>query len=331
MNLRRVAVLAAWLGTAFAAPPALANETLMPAHGVVVAPLGPGRALVRFDPVTLMLPAGTRTVTIPAGSSVRSGDEIDALLTGPPARLKMSDIVAAGPFTAGLPNTLVNHVLAEGDRLPAYTLVDQLGRPYRLDDTHGKTTILTFVFSRCPDQTICPAISAKFLYLERHLDPARYHLIEVTLDPPYDSPAVFARYGRAFDADPSRWTLLTGRASDVKDVIDEFGVSSLASGPANYIHGDLLAIADPSGTITSIIPTSAWYPDDVIAVARAADGESANPLRRFELETIKNVVAFCGGSSSMGTVILDTSLVFLILALSGGVLAWWGRRIFSGN
>jgi protein SCO1/2 len=60
---------------------------------------------------------------------------------------------------------------------------------------------LSFVFTRCPDPTICPAISGKFLYLQRHLDPERFHLVEITLDPTYDSPPVLKRYSAIFGAD----------------------------------------------------------------------------------------------------------------------------------
>jgi protein SCO1/2 len=325
-------VLAALLGGFVgSAAVAAAGEAVIPVHGIVVAPLPGGRALVRLDPVQQMLPAGTRSVLLAPGVRVRSGEEIDAFLSRVASGFSLSDVVAAPEFTAGLPNDLIMHVLTEGDQVPAYTLVDQRGARYRLDDVHGKVTILSFVFSRCPDQTICPAISAKFLYLEHRLDPKRYHLIEVTLDPPYDSPAVLARYGRNFDADPARWSLLTGRGSDVKDVIDQFGVAEVATGPANYVHGDLLVVAGPQGKIANIIPTSGWSPDDVIAVARSVDGESSNPLRRFELDTIKNVVAFCGGSSSIAIVTLDCTVVAIVLTICFSALYWWGRRIFSGG
>jgi hypothetical protein len=122
---------------------------------------------------------------------------------------------------------------------------------------------------------------------------------------------------------------LTGRASDVKDVMDAFGLSELASGRANYIHDDRLAIVGPDGRIRTIVETSGWSPDDAIAVARDAQGEDASLWRRIELNGIANVIAFCGGSTNTALIALSCGAVVIILAISGYGLAWFGRRIFA--
>ena len=90
--------------------------------------------------------------------------------------------------------------------------------------------------------------------MQGKLDPAHFHLIEVTLDPSFDSPPVLARYGQTFGADATRWSLLTGRASDVRDLMDSFGLSSIADGSANFIHDDELAVVAPDGRIRDLIP-----------------------------------------------------------------------------
>ncbi len=209
--------------------------------------------------------------------------------------------VPADRFVAGTPNPTVKRILGAGDPAPAYTLVDQRGRPLRLDRIAGKVTILSFVFSRCPDQTICPAISGKFLYLQHHLDPRYFHLVEITLDPTYDSPAVLAAYGRQFDADPRRWSLVTGEPSQVKDVIDAFGVSSILDGSANYIHDVRLVMIDGHGIVRNVDQVAGWNPDDVVASAKIWRALWSNPWRRFWFATIAGVAGFCGGSQSVST------------------------------
>jgi protein SCO1/2 len=211
------------------------------------------------------------------------------------------------------------------------TLVDQRGAPFQLGDLGGKTTLLAFVFTRCPDRSVCPAITGKFAYLQKQLDPQHFHLIEVTLDPSFDSPAVLARYGATFAADPVRWSLLTGRASDVKDLMDSFGISSIADGSANFVHDDELAVIAPDGRIKDLIPTAGWDPNDAIAVARDAAGLASNPFRRFELASVAGIISLCGGSASTALVVLDSSVFLLGVAILGSLLVWWGRRIFSEN
>jgi protein SCO1/2 len=197
----------------------------------------------------------------------------------------------------------------------------------RFSDFRGKVLLLSFIYTRCPDASICPAISGKFAYLQRHLDPRHFQLVEMTLDPLADSPAVLAAYAKQFGADPAIWSLITGESAQVKNVLDSFALDPLETNPGRIIHGDTLVILSSDGKIADLIPTSGWVPDDVLATADDVAGLSSNPLRRFELATVAGVIAFCGGSLSTGIVVLD-SLVFLIgVAVLGGLLVWITKRI----
>jgi protein SCO1/2 len=297
-------------------------------HGTVLGTLKDGRAIVSVDPVPLTLRAGTRAYRLDDPSAARAGTAIDALVEkARPDRL--FDVRPAEAFVAGTPDAFATHVYATGDTLPAFPLIDQTGRIVHFSDFLGKTTLLSFVFSRCPDPTICPAISGKFLYLQQHVDPSRFHLVEVTLDPAYDSPAVLKQYGSAFDADPDRWSIVTGEPQEIKTLIDRFGISSISDRPGDYIHDDRLVVVDPAGHIASILETIGWSPDDAIALGRDAAGMSSNPLRRFYAATIAKVVALCGGGSSTGVVLLDSVIFIVGVVVLGGATVWIGRMIFA--
>jgi cytochrome oxidase Cu insertion factor (SCO1/SenC/PrrC family) len=225
---------------------------------------------------------------------------------------------------------VIKHILTNGDSVPSYILVDQRGDPLRLDALR-KVTVLSFVFSRCPDRTVCPAISAKFAYLQHHLDPRYYHLVEVTLDPVYDSPAILASYAQRFDADPRIWSIVTGEPEQVKDVVDAFGVSSIADGSANYIHDVRLVLIDNRGIVQDVVQTADWNPNDVVAMARNLAGFSSNPLRRFWFATVANVAAFCGGNASVSSTILLVVVIAFISSITIPLLVWVTRRIVSGS
>ncbi len=302
---------------------------LIPVHGFVLAPPQHGHVLMRLEPVVGMLKGGIYGVGLPTnGAPPAPGTEVDALLVPGSHGFVLRDAPRpAERFVAGTANTLVKHLVVEGDHVPANVLVDQRGLPIRLDSFAGKVTLLSFVFSRCPDATICPAISGKFLYLQRHLDPRRFHLVEVTLDPTYDSPAVLAAYGKQFDADPKMWTFATGETSQVKDVIDSFGVSSLAHGSDDYIHDVRLEMIDAGGILRDVSTTADWNPDDVAARARDIAGMPSNPLRSFWFATIANLTAFCGGNASVAGTLLLVVVIALISSITIPVLVWFGRKI----
>lgn len=301
---------------------------LYPVHGTVLGRSSDGREIVAINAVPLMQPAQTRAYRIDPQETPAAGTQIDAFVdTARPGRL--FEVLPAPEFVAGEPNGFATHVYAVGDAVPSLPLIDQDGRKVRFGDFKGKTILLSFVFSRCPDQTICPAISGKFLYLQQHIDPSQFHLIEVTLDPTYDSPAILKQYGNSFDADPRVWSLVTGQSGEIKTLIDRFGIASISDRPGNFIHDDRLVIVDPNGRIASILETIGWSPSDAIALARNAAGLSSNPFRRFYAATIADVVALCGGGSSTGVVLLDAVIFIVGVVVLGGATIWIGRLIFT--
>src|SRR5580698_10293985 len=262
--------------------------------------------MVRTDTVQGTLPSGIRLVHVAGGTARLPVDTgFDAMLDRSTAPWTLTGTVPAGPFAPGMPQPGRVLPVQLGTPLPRAVLVDQNERPLQLQSAFaGRTTLLSFVFTRCPDRTLCPAISGKFAYLQAHLDPRKFALVEITLDPPYDSPAVLRRYGASYGANPAIWTLLTGTGSTVARLLDEFEVPSLRLSPDNYLHGDKLFIVTPQGRVGSIVETAAWDPSAALAEARDIAGMGSNPFERFKLSLVANVVAFCGGSQFAGIVML---------------------------
>lgn len=304
-----------------------AVAALVPVHGVVLAPLGNSAAVVRIDPVTGTVPAVTRRFTLEPGVRVDGGVGVDAYLdrSTNPWTLRAPNI--AGPFAPGLPDAGRVIRVDVNSPVPRAELVDQNGRLVELSRAFaGKTLLLSFVFTRCPDRTLCPAISGKFAYMQNRLDPARFALAEVTLDPPYDSPAVLRAYGARYGARDSIWTMLTGKGSTVQHLLDQFGIDSMRVSTANFIHSDRLFIVAPNGRIADVIETAGWDPEAAIAQARAVAGLSSDPFERWRLSLIAGVVALCGGSQSTGIVLLETVLFFAITAVVAATL-WAVARV----
>ncbi len=301
--------------------------TAVPVHGTTLARLAGGIAIVRTDAVPMMLPAQIRRYRVAPAAAAAPGIEVDALLDRSTQPWTLRKAVAAGPFVPGLPEPGRVIPIELGSPLPKATLVNQDGRIVELDRAFaGKTTLVAFVFTRCPDRTLCPAISGKFAYLQSRLDPRRFALVEITLDPPYDSPAVLRRYGAAYGANPAIWSLLTGTGTSIKRVLDEFRISSLRISTSNFLHDDKLFIVTSQGRIGYVAQTAAWDPQAALAEARSIAGLSSNPFERFKLSLIASVVALCGGSQFAGIVLLELALFAIIVLLVGGAL-WWVARI----
>ncbi len=303
---------------------------LVPVHGVVLdAPAGGASAIVRTEAVTKTIAAGTRRYRLDPKMQLPRGTGVDGYVDTSTRPWTLREPAIAAPFAPGTPDTASVLPVDAGARLPDAELVDQNGRLVRLDRAFlGKTTLISFVFTRCPDRDLCPAISGKFAYLQRHLDPARFALVLISLDPPYDSPRVLRDYGAQFSANPAIWSFLTGKGSVVQRLLDEFGIDSLRVSSDRFIHSDKLFIVTPEGRVGYVVQTAGWDPDGVLAEAQAMAGLAANPLERFKLSLVASVVAICGGSQYAGVVLLEITLFVLIFAIVVASLWVVGRVLW---
>jgi protein SCO1/2 len=304
---------------------------LAPMHGVVLSAAPNGEAIVRTNDITGMLPSTTQRVRLSPRIIVRPGVGIDGFLDRSTRPWTLERPSVAAEFVPGLPDVGRAEPVDVGKPIPAATFVDQNGAPVELDKTFlGKTVLLSFIFTRCPDREICPAISGKYAYMQSRLDPARFALVEISLDPTYDSPAVLRDYGKQYGADAGRWHLLVSTGSTTQRVLDAFGINSLRVSAANYIHNDKLFIVRPDGKVAYVVDTAGWDPSGVMSEARSVAGMASNPFERFKLSLIASVAAFCGGSQFAGIVLLELSLFFIIVVLVA-IGLWRVARLLWGK
>jgi protein SCO1/2 len=201
------------------------------------------------------------------------------------ALVTLNQVALAYPATAASPSRYVPS-MAVGDGVPNLALVDQRGRHVTIAQFRGSALALTFAYTRCGDAKMCPLVSAKFAALQRIVAHEPIHLLEVTLDPAYDTPAMLARYGAEFGADPARWTLA--------------GIA-LRVTPLGIVHTEAVVIVDPAGRVANVIEGNRWSPQDIATEARAARGERAGFGERLRVWLVTGAAAVCGGGAGLST------------------------------
>jgi cytochrome oxidase Cu insertion factor (SCO1/SenC/PrrC family) len=209
------------------------------------------------------------------------------------------------------------------DALAAPPLVDMNGGV--VDLQHG-VTVLAFIYTRCPDPTMCPLVTAKFARMSRLLRDTPVRLLEITLDPAYDTPAVLRAYGRAAGADGLRWTLATGEPTAIAAFAERSGLYVNRPRPGLILHTEAVLIAR-DGILENTFAGNDWTAPEVAAEARSVAALPANPLARFALRLYGGVVRTCGAALASGfSPIMLLTLVGAILA-AGGLLFAGRRRI----
>jgi protein SCO1/2 len=139
-------------------------------------------------------------------------------------------------------------------QVPAFQLLDERGAPYTVSSLQGHTTVVDFIFTRCPSS--CPRLTRRMGELQARLakDGSGVRLASFSVDPENDTPAVLSQYAAKAGADLDRWTFVTGPVDDViKTVVQGFKVSAakVARGAEDYdvTHGDWFVLVDRAGQI----------------------------------------------------------------------------------
>jgi cytochrome oxidase Cu insertion factor (SCO1/SenC/PrrC family) len=223
-------------------------------------------------------------------------------------------VLAALAFVALLAMSAFVPLLQPGDTVPPVPLIDQSGHAFSLARLRGNAVVLTFIYTRCADAHMCPLVSLKYARMQQALRaaPAPVRLVELTLDPRFDTPAVLRRYGTAYRADARAWTLATGAPDSLADLAARLGIASQWTQPGTLVHTEAAIVLDRNGAIVQTIDGNDWTPDGMLAIARGAAGETPAPLANLGA-WLTAAVERCGG----GTVPLSTfELLALIVVLS---------------
>lgn len=105
----------------------------------------------------------------------------------------------------------------------AFNLTNENGQAVSEDDYAGKTTLLFFGYTHCPD--VCPTTLARLTSIIRGLDKGlREHIqvLFVSVDPARDTPQALASYTNAFGPEVIG---LTGDKAQMEDITNRFRIT----------------------------------------------------------------------------------------------------------
>ncbi len=135
--------------------------------------------------------------------------------------------------------------------LPEFVLVQQDSLPFTADSLRGWIHVADYFFTRCPG--ICPQLSRSMQRIQAHLEgsTAPVRLVSYTVDPAHDTPSVLREYAGRYQANPARWTFVTGPESTLYRLavkgylIPVDKANDTTRGELGYIHSDMLVLVDP--------------------------------------------------------------------------------------
>ena len=162
--------------------------------------------------------------------------------------------------------------LQVGDPMPNYPFTNELGQAVSLQEFKGQAVGFTFIFTRCPYPTFCPRMTDNLLKAYQQLSaqaqgPTNWHLLSISFDPEYDTPATLKAYARRYQYDPQKWNFVTGALIEIDAITEQFGLEFFreAGSSFNFNHKLRTVVVDAQGRVQQVFVGNEWKVDDFVA------------------------------------------------------------------
>ena len=149
-----------------------------------------------------------------------------------------------------------------------FSLTDQDGRLFQLQQFRGKVVLVFFGYTFCPD--ICPTEMANLSAVLHELKdaPERAQGVFVTVDPERDTPQVLKHYVSYFN---EHLIGLTGSPDQIDRVARQYRVkyrkNRRPGGAYSMDHSANLYVIDPTGRLATMVPYG-LPPEHVLGIVR---------------------------------------------------------------
>ncbi len=213
---------------------------------------------------------------------LHAGDHMTGLLLVSDDRTLLDQIVITSQAKPDYKPQAQFHVPVPGDAVPDFHLINQSGHAISMRQFRGKALLITFIYTRCPLSDYCPRMSRNFASIDKSLqaDPALYrktHLLSISFDPAYDSPAVLRSYGEAYTGNYTNekfkhWDFAAPSKGDLSKLLEYFDVGATPGTNHTITHSLSTAVIAPDGKIAQWYPTNDWSPDAVLQELKQVAG-----------------------------------------------------------
>src|SRR5262250_716775 len=162
------------------------------------------------------------------------------------------------------------------NRVPGFVLRDDTGHRISTERlTAGKVTVVSFIYTACPERLGCPLASLALQNLQSRVREeglaSRVALLSISFDVGRDTPATLAKYARVYGADRSLWRFVTAPSEQIlggvlasygqdrTPVYDECGRFT-----GRYRHVLKVFLVDPHGYIRNVYSAGFLVADLVV-------------------------------------------------------------------
>jgi protein SCO1/2 len=246
--------------------------------------------IVSHEAIPGFMSAMTMPYTVKEGAvldELNAGDQITARVVVMPGDVWLDKILVVKSGVS--PQAAIEHHIPQpGEKVPDFSFINQYGRKVHFRRYHGKTVLLTFIYTRCPFANYCPRMTSNFAEINKALEAnkvlaARTHLLTLSFDPKHDTPKVLRAYAAGYTGkdDPGfrHWEFGSVPSRELKAVSGFFGLSYWVQG-GQLFHSMSTALVGADGELFRWYPGNSWSPARVLNDIKTL--EARNPKSREE-------------------------------------------------
>jgi len=189
----------------------------------------------------------------------------------------LDDEFVKGIFSPNfVPPAAGSYELPPVKRVAGFVLKDSTGRAVSTERiTAGKVTVVSFIYTACPERLGCPLASLALQDLQGRLKEEGLSrdvaLLSISFDPGRDRPAQLAKYARVYGADPALWRFMTAPSQRVLvDMLESYGqdrapvYDGRGRFTGRYSHVLKVFLVDRAGDIRNVYSAGFLVPDLVV-------------------------------------------------------------------
>jgi len=207
-------------------------------------------------------------------SDMAEGDRVQATLVVAGLKSWLEDVVVTRETVdpSDIRNPQARAEPKPGDEVPDFKLINQDGDHISLHQYHGKTLVVTFIYTRCPLPDYCPLMTDNFSEMQKTLKSGaalyeRTHLLSISVDPEYDTPKILREYAVHHSADTTQWEFATGNKEEVKQAATYFGMQYWRD-QDQVVHSLRTAVIGADGKVVRLYHGNEWKPQEIVSELR---------------------------------------------------------------
>ncbi|MFP6899412.1 MAG: SCO family protein [Opitutales bacterium] len=158
-----------------------------------------------------------------------------------------------------------------GALIPDFAVLDQDGELLDSSFLEGKTTLINFFFTRCPNPLMCPAATQRLQVMLEQASEAgltNLQVLSLSFDPEHDAPGILKDYAQAYQLDETRFRLGTGPRQALDDLRALVGIATRKDPKLVIDHTFRIVVVDRDRRILTEILGPAWSVENTLARIR---------------------------------------------------------------